>query len=58
LRWLRDVLEILTTAGIGYALWNLRGPFGLVDSGRTDVEYEDWYGHQLDGELLAPLQAF
>jgi len=58
LRWLRDVLEILADAGIGFALWNLRGPFGILDSGRTDVAYEDWHGHKLDRALLELLQAF
>jgi endoglucanase len=58
LPWLRDVLEILSEAGIGYALWNLRGSFGVLDSGRSDVEYEDWHGHKLDRQLLELLQAF
>lgn len=58
LAWLRDVLEILTTAGIGYALWNFRGSFGILDSERQDVAYEDWHGHKLDGELLRLLQSF
>jgi len=58
LRWLRDVLEILTDAGIGLALWNFRGPFGILDSGRADVAYEDWHGHALDRELLELLQEF
>ncbi len=58
LAWLRDVLEILTPQGIGYALWNFRGPFGILDSGREDVDYEDWHGHQLDRTLLELLQAF
>jgi len=58
LRWFRDALEILTGHGIGYALWNFRGSFGLLDSGRQDVAYEDWHGHQLDGELLRLLQEF
>jgi len=58
LRWLRDVLEILSGAGIGFALWNLRGSFGILDSGRDDVAYEDWHGHKLDRELLELLQAF
>lgn len=56
--WFRDVLEILTAHHIGYALWNFRGAFGILDSGRTDVAYEDWHGHKLDRELLALLQAF
>ena len=58
LRWFRDVLEILTAHGIGYALWNFRGTFGILDSGRRDVEYEAWHGHQLDRALLDLLQAF
>ncbi len=58
LRWLRDVLEILTGAGIGYALWNLRGAFGVLDSGRADVDYQEWHGHKLDRSLLDLLRAF
>ena len=54
--WLTDVMEILKGHGIGYALWNFRGSFGLLDSGRKDVEYEDWHGHQLDRRLLTLLQ--
>jgi endoglucanase len=58
LAWLRDVLEILTAAGIGYALWNFRGAFGLLDSGRSDVPYEEFHGHTLDRKLLELLQEF
>jgi endoglucanase len=58
LGWLRDVLEILTAHGIGYALWNFRGPFGVLDSQRQDVAYEDWHGHRLDRKLLNLLQEF
>lgn len=54
--WFGDVLELLTTNGIGYALWNFIGDFGLIDSGRTDVAYEDWHGHKLDRKLLQLLQ--
>ncbi|MBN2004598.1 MAG: cellulase family glycosylhydrolase [Anaerolineae bacterium] len=58
LAWLRDVLDVLTGYNIGYALWNFRGSFGILDSGRADVAYEDWYGHKLDRELLNLLQGF
>jgi len=58
LAWFGDVIDILTAAGIGYALWNFRGDFGILDSGRKDVAYEDWHGHQLDRKLLALLQRF
>jgi endoglucanase len=52
LAWFGDVLDILTENGIGYSLWNFRGEFGLLDSRREDVEYEDWHGHKLDRKLL------
>ncbi|HNT75996.1 MAG TPA: cellulase family glycosylhydrolase [Anaerolineae bacterium] len=58
LAWLRDVLDILTGYNIGYALWNFRGAFGILDSGRADVAYEDWRGHKLDRALLTLLQEF
>ena len=52
LSWLRDNLEIFQEYGIGWALWNLRGPFGVLDSRRSDVDYEDFHGHKLDRKLL------
>lgn len=58
LRWFRDVLEILTGHNIGWALWNLRGAFGILDSKRQDVAYEDWHGHQLDRAYLELLREF
>jgi len=58
LAWLRDVLEILTGHGIGLAVWNFRGSFGIMDSGRRDVQYEDFHGHKLDRMLLSLLQEF
>jgi endoglucanase len=54
--WFRDVLDILGSAGIGVALWQFIGTFGVLDSGRDDVDYEDWYGHKLDRKLLTLLQ--
>lgn len=58
LAWFEDQLGILTSHGIGWALWNFRGDFGMLDSGRKDVEYEDWYGHELDRGLLNLLQKY
>jgi aryl-phospho-beta-D-glucosidase BglC (GH1 family) len=50
--WFGDVLDILGSNGIGFAIWNFSGDFGILDSRRTDVTYEDWYGHQLDRQML------
>jgi endoglucanase len=57
LAWFQDVLDILTAQKIGYALWNFRGDFGLLDSGRQDVDYQDWHGHKLDAKLLDLLKS-
>jgi endoglucanase len=56
LSWMTDQLALWKNAGWGRALWNLRGAFGVVDSGRTDVSYEDFDGHKLDRKMLELLQ--
>ena len=50
--WFTDVTDILTSNDIGFALWNFTGEFGILDSNRDDVAYEDWHGHKLDRKLL------
>ena len=45
------------TNEIGLALWEFIGDFGILNSGRTDVEYQDWYGYKLDKRLLALMQS-
>jgi len=57
LAWMRDCLELWKEAGWGWSLWNLRGSFGVLDSRRADVEYEDFRDHKLDREMLKVLQA-
>ena len=44
--------------GVGWALWNFNGPFGVVDSGRADVLYEDYNGYKLDRKMLELLQRY
>lgn len=55
LAWMADCLDNWKRAGWGWALWNLRGGFGPVDSQRSDVVYEDYRGHKLDRRMLALL---
>lgn len=55
--WLRDLLSLWKEANWGWAMWNFYGSFGPVDSGRSDVRYEDWRGHKLDREMLELLQS-
>jgi aryl-phospho-beta-D-glucosidase BglC (GH1 family) len=56
LAWMTDVLDILTENNIGWAFWNFRGDFGVMNSGRKDVAYEDWHGQKLDRKMLEMLQ--
>jgi len=56
LAWMRDCLALWREAGWGWALWNLRGGFGVLDSERTDVAYEDFRGHKLDRQMLELLR--
>lgn len=56
LRWAEDCLRNWQQAGWGWAMWNFRGSFGVLDSQRADVQYEDFEGHKLDRKLLELLQ--
>lgn len=58
LAWMDDMFSTLTDHGIGFALWEFDGGFGILNSKRADVQYEDWHGHQLDRKMLALLRKF
>lgn len=58
LRWMEDSLKTFQRAGLGWALWNFRGAIGVLDSGREDVVYEEFHGHQLDRKMLELLQRY
>jgi endoglucanase len=58
LAWFGDVLDILSSNGIGFSLWEFIGDFGILDSKRTDVAYEDFHGHKLDRKLLNLLMKY
>jgi aryl-phospho-beta-D-glucosidase BglC (GH1 family) len=50
--WFGDVLDILGKNKIGFAIWEFSGDFGLLNSRREDVVYEEWYGNKLDRKFL------
>ncbi len=58
LAWMRDYLELWKEAGWGWAMWNFRGSFGILDSNRADVKYEDFRGHKLDRKMLELIKEF
>ena len=57
LAWMKDCLANWKQAGWGWALWNLRGPSGPLDSNRADAKYADFRGHKLDQAMLDVLRA-
>ena len=52
LAWFDDTLDVIGELNSGWALWNFRGPFGVLDTERPGTKYQDWHGHQLDRPLL------
>ncbi|KAF0093909.1 MAG: glycoside hydrolase [Puniceicoccaceae bacterium 5H] len=58
LAYMEAMLQLWQEQGWGWALWNLRGDFGPLDSKRADVKYESYKGHQLDRKMLELLQQY
>lgn len=55
--WYNDTLDVVNELRSGWALWNFRGSFGILDSGRAGTKYTDWHGHKLDINLLNLLKS-
>ena len=55
---MEDQLRLWQEMNCGWALWGLYGGFGVMDSERDDVEYEDFRSHKLDRKLLDLLQRY
>jgi endoglucanase len=58
LAWMRDLLTLWKEAGWGHAMWNLKGPFGILNSERNDVKYENYKDYKLDRKMLELLREF
>ena len=56
--WMEHCLKLWRAKNLGWALWNLRGTFGILDSDRKDVAYEDFNGHKLDRKMLELLMRY
>lgn len=56
LAFLSDLTSVFRTADVGFALWNLSGSFGVIDSERDDCAYESYRGRQLDSQMLEILR--
>jgi len=58
LAWMKDQLDLWKEAGWGWSMWNFRGSFGILDSNRKDIQYEDFQGHKLDREMLELIKVY
>lgn len=59
LAWAEDMLASMKERNIGFSFWCLRGTFGILNSDRSDVEYEILEnGDKLDRKLLELLQRY
>ena len=58
LAWMKHCLKLWGSKNLDWALWNLRGTFGFMDSDRVDVAYEDYRGHKLDRKMLELLRRY
>jgi len=54
--WFKDILACVKQRNWGWALWRLRGSFGLLDNDRAGVKFENFKGYKLDRELLEILK--
>lgn len=52
LRWFRDLFGLFKHYGWGFALWNFKGDFGIIEHGRPGTVYETINGYQVDRELM------
>ncbi|TNF41983.1 MAG: T9SS type A sorting domain-containing protein [Bacteroidetes bacterium] len=53
--FLADLSAFFREQNVGWALWNLTGSFGIMNSSRTDCTYETYQGYKLDREMLDAL---
>ena len=58
LAFLKDNLEIWKENKWGWAMWCFRGSFGIADSGRKDVKYENYKGLLLDRKMTELLKSW
>ena len=52
MRWYTDLLGVFKQFKWGYAMWNFRGPFGIIEHGRPGAKFEPMAGYQVDRALL------
>lgn len=54
--YLKDVVSVFKSKNIGYAMWNMIGSMGIINSKRADCNYEQYRGKSLDRGMTTILQ--
>lgn len=52
LAWYKDFFSVCNELGFGFALWNFRGPFGIVEHRRENTNWKTMNGMIVDIDLL------
>jgi hypothetical protein len=55
--YLTDVVNVFNNNNIGYTMWNMIGSMGIINSGRTDCNYESYRGKLLDRQMTTIIQS-
>jgi hypothetical protein len=59
LKWYGDAFDMTKAHNVGCAIWNLRGPFGVINTGQQSISTEKLPdGSLLDRELLELFQKY
>jgi hypothetical protein len=57
LNYLTDAVSVFNKYHLGYAMWNMIGTMGIINSERTDFTYESYRGKQLDRQMTTIMQS-
>jgi endoglucanase len=55
--YLTDVVKVFNNYKIGYAMWNMIGSLGIINSNRTDCSYESYRGKSIDRQMTTIIQS-
>jgi hypothetical protein len=55
--YLRDIITVFNNNNVGYAMWNLIGTMGIINSERTDCAYEPYRGKSIDRQMTEIIQS-
>jgi len=54
--YFEDVVSTFRQSNIGFAMWNMIGTMGIINSGRPDCDYEEYRGKQIDRKMTNIMQ--